>query len=73
MKKVGHPILEFTQGQVIHLLGQGLPNIIKTYQFHFEFHALPVFWTNVNVDMLDIQHGEALVVNLFFQFHHIPN
>ena len=47
MTKVDHPILEFTQGQVIHLLGQGLSNIIKTYQFHFEFHVLLVFWPNL--------------------------
>ena len=61
MKKVDHPVLEFTQGQVIHLLGQGLSNIIKTYHVHFEFHSLHVFFPNVNVDMLDIRHGEALV------------
>ena len=54
MKKVDHPVLEFTQGQLIHLLGQGLSNIIKTYKFHFEFHAIDVFWPNVNVNMLDI-------------------
>ena len=73
MKKVDHLVLEFTQGKVIHLLGQGLSNIIITYQVHFEFHTLSMFWPNVNVDMLDIQYGEALGVNLFLQFHHTPN
>ena len=66
MKKVDHLVLEFNQGKVIHLLGQGLSKIIKTYQVHFEFHALPVFWPNVNVGMLDIRHGEALVVKKIY-------
>jgi hypothetical protein len=46
---------------------------LETYQVPFEFHALPLFASDVHADMLHIRPGEALAVNFHLLLHHIPD
>jgi len=70
---VDDPVSEFARGQGLQLVGQRLSKLAETYQVPFEFHALPVFASDVHADMLDIRPGEALAVNFHLLLHHIPD
>uniref|UniRef100_A0A0D6R096 Uncharacterized protein n=1 Tax=Araucaria cunninghamii TaxID=56994 RepID=A0A0D6R096_ARACU len=70
---VDDPVSEYARGEGLKLVGQRLSRLAESYQVPFEFHALPVFGSDVYAHMLDIRPEEALAVNFPLQLHHMPD
>eukprot|EP01018_Ginkgo_biloba_P014612 Gb_40278 [translate_table: standard] len=70
---VDDPQSEYARDGGLHIVGQRLSKLAETYKVPFEFHALPVFGSDVYVDMLEIRAEEALAVNFPLQLHHMPD
>ncbi|WOL02529.1 hypothetical protein Cni_G11248 [Canna indica] len=66
---------ESVQRQVggLEVIGQRLEKLAEELGVPFEFRAIAAKTSDVTPEMLDCQHGEALVVNFAFQLHHMPD
>ncbi|XP_077243426.1 chitin-inducible gibberellin-responsive protein 1-like isoform X2 [Tasmannia lanceolata] len=70
---IDDPISKFARGDGLQAVGKRLAAISEKFNIPVEFHALPVFATDVRREMLDIRPGEALAVTFTLQLHHTPD
>lgn len=64
---------EFARGGGLHLVGQRLSKVAESCGVQFEFHAAGISGSEVHIENLRIQQGEALAVNFPYVLHHMPD
>jgi len=70
---IDDPVSEYARGGGLELVGKRLSKLAEICNVPFEFHPVPVMGTDVQVNMLKCQAGDALAVNFAFQLHHMPD
>ncbi|KAK2995649.1 hypothetical protein RJ640_013606 [Escallonia rubra] len=63
----------YARGGGLNIVGNRLSRLAKTFQVPFEFHAVEVSGSEVQLENLWIRPGEALAVNFAFVLHHMPD
>ncbi|XP_060187886.1 scarecrow-like transcription factor PAT1 [Lycium barbarum] len=63
----------YARGGGLNIVGQRLSKLAKSFKVPFEFHAAAMSGSDVQLENLGIQHGEALAVNFAFTLHHMPD
>lgn len=63
----------FARGGGLNIVGQRLAQLAESCKVPFEFHAVPVSGSDIKIEHLSVQPGEALAVNCAFVLHHIPD
>lgn len=63
----------YARGGGLDIVGQRLSKLAKTFKVPFEFHAAAMSGSDVQLENLGIQPGEALAVNFAFTLHHMPD
>ncbi|OIT00757.1 PREDICTED: scarecrow-like transcription factor PAT1 [Nicotiana attenuata] len=63
----------YARGGGLNIVGQRLSKLAKAFKVPFEFHAAAISGSDVQVENLGIQPGEALAVNFAFTLHHMPD
>ena len=66
-------VSEYARGGGLQIVGKRLAKLAQSYKVPFEFHAVTVDASDVEVEHLDIRQGEALAVNFAYQLHHVPD
>ncbi|CAI9783980.1 unnamed protein product [Fraxinus pennsylvanica] len=61
------------RGGGLELVGQTLAKVAKSCGVPFEFHAAGMSGCEVQLQNLQIRHGEALAVNFPYVLHHMPD
>ena len=61
------------RGGGLHIVGKRLSDYAKSCGVPFEFHSAAMCGSEVELENLVIQPGEALVVNFPFVLHHMPD
>ncbi|XWS11309.1 hypothetical protein CRYUN_Cryun38cG0072600 [Craigia yunnanensis] len=57
----------------LEIVGQGLRKLAESCKVPFEFHAAAISATEVQLENLGIQPGEAIAVNFALMLHHMPD
>lgn len=63
----------YARGGGLQLVGQRLSKVAESCGVPFEFHGAAINGSEVKLENLRIQHGEALVVNFPYVLHHMPD
>lgn len=63
----------YARGGGLDIVGQRLSRFAESCKVPFEFHALPVSGSKVELQDLRVQPGEPLAVNFAFMLHHMPD
>ncbi|KAD3067169.1 hypothetical protein R6Q59_018737 [Mikania micrantha] len=63
----------FARGGGLNIVGERLAKLAESCKVPFEFHPLLVSGSDIEIDHLKVQPGEALAVNCAFVLHHIPD
>ncbi|XP_038983357.1 chitin-inducible gibberellin-responsive protein 2-like [Phoenix dactylifera] len=63
----------YARGGGLHIVGQRLSRLAQSCNVPFEFHAAAISGSDVELEHLGVQPGEALAVNFAFQLHHMPD
>ncbi|KAF6163016.1 hypothetical protein GIB67_021165 [Kingdonia uniflora] len=66
-------VSQYARGDNLETVRRTLASISTKYNIPIEFHALPIFASEVTREILDVRPGEALAVNFTLQLHHIPD
>lgn len=61
------------RGGGLHLVGERLAKAAESCGVPFEFHAAAISGCEVQLENLQIRHGEALAVNFPYVLHHMPD
>ncbi|KAG8365348.1 hypothetical protein BUALT_Bualt18G0095300 [Buddleja alternifolia] len=61
------------RGGGLELVGQRLAQVAETCGVPFEFHGAAMSGSEVQLENLRVQHGEALAVNFPYILHHMPD
>ncbi|XP_052208257.1 scarecrow-like protein 21 isoform X1 [Diospyros lotus] len=70
---IDDPVNKYARGASLEAVGKRLAAISDKFNIPVEFHAVPVFVSEVTREMLDVRAGEALAVNLPLMLHHTPD
>ncbi|KAM3302415.1 scarecrow-like protein 21 [Capsicum chacoense] len=70
---IDDPVSKYARGDGLTAVGKRLAAISAKFNIPIEFHAVPVFASEVTRDMLDVRPGEALAVNFPLALHHTPD
>ncbi|WVY89393.1 hypothetical protein V8G54_034907 [Vigna mungo] len=57
----------------LEIVGERLSALAQSYNVPFEFHALEVAPTEVEIKDLELRPGEAIAVNFAMMLHHLPD
>nr|GMC81676.1 scarecrow-like transcription factor PAT1 [Ipomoea batatas] len=57
----------------LSLVGKRLSKLAESFNVPFEFHAAAIPGSDIHLENLGIQPGEALAVNFAYMLHHIPD
>lgn len=57
----------------LEIVGERLSTLAQSYNVPFEFHALEVSPTEVEIKDLKLRPGEAIAVNFAMMLHHLPD
>lgn len=63
----------FARGGGLNIVGQRLGKLAESCKVPFEFHGVPVSGSDIEIEHLKVQPGEALAVNCALVLHHIPD
>nr|GEX67013.1 hypothetical protein [Tanacetum cinerariifolium] len=63
----------FARGGGLNIIGQKLTKLAESCKVPFEFHAVPVSGSDIELHHFKVQPGEALAVNCAFVLHHVPD
>ncbi|PWA58821.1 GRAS protein [Artemisia annua] len=63
----------FARGGGLNIVGQRLSKLAELCKVPFEFHAVAVSGSDIELHHFKVQPGEALVVNCAFVLHHVPD
>ncbi|KAJ6754091.1 GIBBERELLIN-RESPONSIVE PROTEIN putative-RELATED [Salix purpurea] len=63
----------YARGGGLDIVGKRLLKLAESYKVPFEFHAAGVSASEIQVENLGIQPGEAVVVNFALSLHHLPD
>ncbi|KAL6202452.1 hypothetical protein ACLB2K_026160 [Fragaria x ananassa] len=63
----------YARGGGLDLVGKRLSRLAESYKVPFEFHAAGISASEVQLEDLAVQTGEALAVNFAFTLHHMPD
>ncbi|KAH7546857.1 hypothetical protein FEM48_Zijuj01G0245400 [Ziziphus jujuba var. spinosa] len=63
----------YARGGGLDVVGQRLSSIAKSCKVPFEFHGVGISGSEVQLEDLRIQPGEALAVNFALMLHHMPD
>ncbi|GAA0143705.1 hypothetical protein LIER_04321 [Lithospermum erythrorhizon] len=63
----------YARGGGLDIVGQRLAKLAESFKVSFEFHAAAMCGSEVQLEDLGIQSGEALAVNFAFILHHMPD
>ncbi|KAK8648645.1 hypothetical protein V6N13_129393 [Hibiscus sabdariffa] len=69
---IDDPSSSFARGG-LEIVGQQLRKLAESCKVPFEFHAAAISGTEVQLDNLRIQPGEAIAVNFAMMLHHMPD
>ncbi|XP_057960523.1 scarecrow-like protein 13 [Malania oleifera] len=61
------------RGGGLHIVGRRLAELAESCGILFEFHAVDMSGSEVELENLHFRHGEALAVNFPFVLHHMPD
>lgn len=61
------------RGGGLQVVGERLAKFAESCGVPFEFHAAAISGTEVQLENLNIRHGEALAVNFPYVLHHMPD
>ncbi|XP_027359575.1 scarecrow-like protein 13 [Abrus precatorius] len=61
------------RGGGLHIVGKRLSDYAKSCKVPFEFHSVAMSGSEVELENLMVQPGEALAVNFPFVLHHMPD
>ncbi|XP_044473839.1 scarecrow-like protein 21 [Mangifera indica] len=70
---IDDPVSKYARGYGLEAVGKHLAAISQKFNIPVEFHPVPVFASQVTLEMLDVRPGEALAVNFPLQLHHTPD
>ncbi|XP_042486412.1 chitin-inducible gibberellin-responsive protein 1-like isoform X3 [Macadamia integrifolia] len=70
---IDDPVSQYARGDSLEVVGRRLAAISEKFNIPVEFHAVPVFASEVKPEMLKVRPGEALAVNFTLQLHHTPD
>lgn len=63
----------YARGGGLRIVGQRLCRLAESCKVPFEFHAVNVSPTEVELETLGIRQGEAIAVNFALALHHMPD
>lgn len=63
----------YARGGGLHIVGQRLSRLAKSFKVPFEFHAATIPSSDIQLENLGIRSGEVLAVNFAFVLHHMPD
>ncbi|XP_060213806.1 scarecrow-like transcription factor PAT1 [Lycium barbarum] len=63
----------YARGGGLNIVGKRLSKLAESFKVPFEFHAVAISSSDVQLENLGIRPGEALAVNLAFVLHHMPD
>lgn len=63
----------YARGGGLDLVGKRLSRLAELYKVPFEFHAAGISASEIQLEDLGVQPGEALAVNFAFMLHHMPD
>ncbi|KAK6154597.1 hypothetical protein DH2020_008845 [Rehmannia glutinosa] len=63
----------YARGGGLQLVGERLAQVAKSCGVPFEFHGAAMSGCEVQLENLQVQHGEALAVNFPYILHHMPD
>lgn len=64
---------EFARGGGLDIVGKRLCGLAQSCKLPFEFHSASFYGSEIRVQNLILNPGEALAVNFPFMLHHIPD
>ncbi|XWS27771.1 hypothetical protein CRYUN_Cryun25bG0009000 [Craigia yunnanensis] len=70
---IDDPTSAYTRGGGLEIVGQRLRKVAESCKVPFEFHAAAISGTEVELENLGIQPGEAIAVNFAMMLHHMPD
>ncbi|MFQ6621462.1 hypothetical protein Gotur_002734 [Gossypium turneri] len=70
---IDDPTSAFARGGGLEIVGQRLRKLAESCKVPFEFHAAAISGTEVQLENLGIQPGEAIAVNFAMMLHHMPD
>ncbi|KAA8527041.1 hypothetical protein F0562_008730 [Nyssa sinensis] len=63
----------YARGGDLDIVGQRLSRFAKSCKVPFEFHAAAMSGSEIEIENIKVQPGEALAVNFAFMLHHMPD
>ncbi|KAK6133203.1 hypothetical protein DH2020_033039 [Rehmannia glutinosa] len=63
----------YARGGGLQLVGERLARVAESCGVPFEFHGAAMSGCEVQLESLQVQHGEALAVNFPYILHHMPD
>nr|XP_043620534.1 scarecrow-like transcription factor PAT1 [Erigeron canadensis] len=63
----------FARGGGLNIVGQRLAKLAESCKVPFEFYGVPVSVSDIEIQHLRVQPGEALAVNCALVLHHLPD
>ncbi|XP_022716785.1 scarecrow-like transcription factor PAT1 [Durio zibethinus] len=70
---IDDPTSAYAKGGGLEIVGQRLCKLAESCKVPFEFHAAAISGTEVQLENLGIQPGEAIAVNFAMMLHHMPD
>uniref|UniRef100_A0A5B6YME2 Putative scarecrow-like transcription factor PAT1 n=1 Tax=Davidia involucrata TaxID=16924 RepID=A0A5B6YME2_DAVIN len=63
----------YARGGGLHIVGQRLSRLAESCEVPFEFHAVAISGSEVEIENIRVEPGEALAVNFALMLHHMPD
>ncbi|OMP04276.1 Transcription factor GRAS [Corchorus olitorius] len=70
---IDDPTSSYARGGGLEIVGQRLGKLAELCKVPFEFHAAAISASEVQLENLGIQPGEAIAVNFAMMLHHMPD
>ncbi|XP_021287653.1 scarecrow-like transcription factor PAT1 [Herrania umbratica] len=70
---IDDPTSAYARGGGLEIVGQRLRKLAESCKVPFEFHSAAISGTEVQLENLGIQPGEAIAVNFAMTLHHMPD